>query len=46
MVNTIMRIAFVVLMFAEVGAVVYMVRAWKDAVRKAKEDEHGGETAD
>ena len=42
MVNTIMRIAFVILMIAEVGAVIYMVRLWKQAVREAKEAQKNG----
>ena len=33
MANTVMRIAFVVLMFAELGAVIYLVRTWKQAWR-------------
>ena len=36
MANTIMRIAFVILMIAEVGAVIYMVRLWKQAKRAAE----------
>ena len=40
MVSTIMRIAFVIVMIAAVGSVVYLVKAWKDAVRNAKEEEH------
>ena len=42
MVNTIMRIAFVIVMIAAVGSVVYLVKTWKDAVRKAKEDAEDG----
>ena len=38
MTDNIMFIPFIILMFAEVGAVVYLIRTWKDAVRKAKED--------
>ena len=38
MVNTIMKIAFVVLMFAEAGAIIYLVRTWRKAWRDRDEN--------
>ena len=41
MTDNIMFIPFIILMFAEVGALVYLIRTWKDAVRKAKVEKDG-----
>ena len=37
MTDNIMFIPFIILMIAEVGAVVYMIRAWKQAVKDRDE---------